>query len=118
MIEVPRINHWARMVVEIDRISRDGGVFVAQTKKHCQSILDVRGRLLRIYLTHWDDKEIGYPNTIDILRRWDIEPSEHVEQSVKYLRDLVMYIKCIDLDMMAVNIAIEDNAESEKCLAD
>jgi hypothetical protein len=123
MSEAPRINIWANLVKEIDRVSRNGGIFMVQSPENCATILKVRCALYAIYLEFWKDKEIGYPNILSIVKRWSVEATEPVKDPVKYLRNLKLFILSVDLDMLSVEYTMddkeeaEDNEEIEKCSA-
>jgi hypothetical protein len=111
MKQVPRILHWANMIHEINRVSRDGSVFMVQSKENCAAILKVRSALYAIYLEFWSDKDIGYPATLEILKRWSVDATEPVQNPVKYLRNLKLFVMSIDLDMLSVDFTMEDKEE-------
>lgn len=110
---VPRINHWAKMVVEIDRLVSTPLVFISQTDKICNSILDMRGKLLSIYLHTWDAVDIGYPGILETMRSWNVEPAEPVDDPVKFLRDLYLFVASVKVDLLAIQYVMDDKAAQE-----
>lgn len=110
---VPRINHWANMVVEIDSLSTTPLVFISQTDKICKSILDMRGKLLSIYLYTWDSVDIGYPGILEIVKGWNVEPAEPVEDPVTFLRNLYLFVASLKVDLLAIQYVMDDKAIQE-----
>ncbi len=105
-----RINHWAALVVKVDQIDKNPMVPVIQSKEIQTGLITAKTMLTSIYNTVWGSKNIGYPNTVEIMESWKAAPMGMAleEDDVPgMLANIRLMIMSIDVDMAACEIAFE-----------
>lgn len=105
-----RINHWAALVVKVDQIDKNPMVPVIQSKEIQTGLITAKTMLTSIYNTVWGSKNIGYPNTVEIMESWRAAPMDIAleEDDVPgMLANIRLMIMSIDVDMAACEIAFD-----------
>lgn len=112
MQDAPRILHWAKLVNEIEEISNDSMTYIVQGDNIKNGLVNAKRVLTSIHATYWADKDIGYPNTVEIMRKWRSEAYD-IPEPIPMLRNMRIMVQSIRLDMEAVKEAIAVKAEQE-----
>jgi hypothetical protein len=109
-----RITHWAQLVVELDEMLNNSLYMSVQSKEVKKGLYGGQAFLTSIYNKTWSSVDIGYPNTIAVMKGWGVEIDYNVDDPVGILKSMRLMLASIRLDMMAVVLA-KDEVENSEC---
>ena len=97
----PRILHWAEVVRGLEKLLNQDMFWLTQPKEVQQNIVNYRRALVGIYNNHWADKDIGYPEVLEIVNKWkekELIPLNS-DNDVKTIRTIEIVLMSINLDI-------------------
>lgn len=97
----PRILHWAEAVKKLEGVLNNDMFWLTQNDQMQRNISAHKCVLLGIYQQFWADKDIGYPDLLEIVKRWEgaeIAPS-FPQEPIKAIRMIELVMLSIELDI-------------------
>lgn len=97
----PRIHVWAEAVKGVDDMLHNDMFWLTQNEQMQRNVSAYKHALLGIYQQFWADTDIGYPNLLEIVKRWldaEINPTP-VQDPTKAIRSIKIVLLSIELDI-------------------
>lgn len=117
--EKPRILTWVKIVERLNNLLKQDLFWVGQASQTKNALCRAMEGLTGVYAQCWLGQDIGYPNTLEILKKWGKIPLE-ISDPVRYLRELELSIAAVELDILVEryhqDYIVKDNPTSEMIL--